>query len=174
MTLSKYDNCSVKAKCNYRGANKLITAKKILLNYGFIEPTETTNNENRYDVTTTYELVIFNNSKYTVTNLSIVDSLLGLHINDFDKGSGELRPYFTNVQVYCRDDTIHPLTFEQIAKQGGELVHINSCISPKSTCSIIIRITGRGFLLPRSPFDNVQLPIETQVDKKQNCLFFIL
>ena len=141
--------CQSSIKCH--GDCHEITAEKNLLNLSYLTEGSRISGP---DISATYEIVIFNRSPYKLTHLSICDSFLGLFPNTFDSDGtfgGELRPYFTNVAAEPCDPNIIPNTFEQIVAKKGELIACGSYIPAHSIGAIMVRITGRGFLLPTPP-----------------------
>ncbi|QKF94683.1 hypothetical protein QKU48_gp1225 [Fadolivirus algeromassiliense] len=136
-----------------------ITAEKNLLNLTYLTEGSGISEP---DVSATFEIVIFNRSNCKLSNLSICDSFMGLQPNTFGSTGdfgGEVRPYFTNVSVTCCSATIFPNNFDQIVAGGGELINKSiSYVPANSLCSLIVRITGRGFRLPQLPDQNQQLP----------------
>ena len=136
---------------------KEITAEKHLLNLSYLTQGGGISHP---DCTATYEIVIFNRSNNDLKHLSVVDSMMGLRPNIFgatgDFG-GELRPYFTNVTATSCHNSIIPNTFEQIVAGNGELVACGSHVPARSVCTLLVRITGRGFLLPVPPGGTQQL-----------------
>ena len=133
------------------GDCKEITAEKNLLNISYLTEGGSISGP---DISATYEIIIFNRSCFKFTNVSIVDTFLGLYPNIVGPTGtfgGELRPYFTNVSAEPSDPNMIPNTFDQIVANNGNLVASGSFIPPFSVASIIIRITGRGFLLATPP-----------------------
>jgi hypothetical protein len=166
-------NCEQKKhkSCGGKCENKLkdcqekchITAEKNLLNVTYIVEGAGISNP---DISATYEIVIFNNSDCKLCNLSVIDSMMGLQGNVFgDTGNfgGELRPYFTNVTVTAHNTTLIPNNFDQIVLGGGELLAAGSYIPARSVCNLLVRITGRGFLLPRDPLTGQQIVEADQI-----------
>jgi hypothetical protein len=150
--------CHLKVKCHC-DPDCDIKAEKNLLNLEYISDGAGISEP---DISATYEIVIFNRSHCKLSNLSIIDSMMGFQGNVFGSTGGfggELRPYYTNVHVLPCSATVVPLTFEQIMENCGELVDkCNSYIPPCSVISVIVRITGRGFLLANFPTTGEQLP----------------
>lgn len=143
-------------KCDIRAEKNLLNLTYITEGSGISEP----------DVSATFEIVIFNRCNSKLTHLSIVDSLMGLQPNVFGPTGtfgGELRPYFTNVSVTTCHGTIIPNNFSQIVSGMGELVDPASYVPANSVCSVIVRITGRGFRLPVDPTTLEQIPFEGQL-----------
>ncbi len=142
-----------------------VCAEKNLLNLSFLTDARQQQISSP-DISATYEIVITNKTCNKLTNLSIIDTLLGLQGNDLNQEGtfgGELRPYFTNVDVSTCDDTITPLAFEDIVDQNGQLVDTSKSYVPAcSVCVITVRITGRGFLLAQDPEEGEQIPFVGQ------------
>lgn len=170
MSNSRHPKCGNQQPCGSKCYIKVgehcdqkcdIKAEKNLLNLTYLTEGSMISEP---DISATFEIVIFNRSSCKLTNLSIIDSFMGLQGNDFGPTGGfggELRPYYTNVTVNSCSGTIFPNNFQQIIDGGGELVNKTlSYIPPNSVCSLIVRITGRGFRLPNFPLDNEQLPFE--------------
>lgn len=99
-------------------------------------------------VSGTYEIVITNKSCNKLTNLSIVDTFFGFRVPSEEQSGSELNPEFTNVQVLSCDESITPLSFDDIIKNNGQLLNTNKSYIPAcSICVITVRITGTGLLL---------------------------
>jgi len=170
-SLSKHcsGKCQEKVKCHH---DKEVTAEKNLLNLSYL--TEGAG-ISEHDVSATYEIVIFNRSDSKLSHLSINDSLMGLHPNVFGPTGGfggELRPYFTNVTINSCHPTLIPNNFDQIVAGKGELLACGSYVPEHSVCSLIVRLTGRGFLLPNFPEGGEQLADSSdfQVPNVSMCL----
>jgi|LakMenEpi03Aug12_release.lakeMendotaPanAssembly.Ray.scaffolds.fasta_scaffold299957_2 hypothetical protein len=162
-----YHHEEKKCKHSYHHEEKCdVSAEKNLLNLAYMEE----GNTSSPDVSATYEIVIFNRSNNKITDLSIVDSLLGLQPNTGITGpyGGELRPYFTNIRSETCSNTLVLNSFDQIAATRGQLLGPGSFINPKSICSIIVRITGRGFLSAVDPESNQQ--VNTQKGSISMCI----
>lgn len=137
----------------------VVTAEKNLLNVSYITEGAVSSEP---DFSATYEIIIFNNTCNKIKNLSVVDSFLGLKGQTFDptgQFGGELRPFFTNVGIISNHPTIVPLGFDDIITNNDELLNVaQSYIAPCSFVRIILRITGRGFLIPQSPTTGTPIP----------------
>ena len=134
-----------------------ITAEKNLLNLSYLIEGSGISGP---DVSATYEIVIFNRSCHDICNLSIDDTFCGLLPNDFTPDGefgGELRPYFTGVDASTLYPTVVPNTFDQIVATKGQILAAGSYVPAFSIVSILIRITGRGFLMPVTPNGGVQI-----------------
>jgi hypothetical protein len=132
-----------------------ITAEKNLLNLSYLTEGAVSSTP---DVCVTYEIIIFNRSHHDLTHLTVDDTFCGFMPNTLTSGGGgELRAYFTNVMATSIHPTIIPNTFDQIVATKGQLLGAGSYIPARSVCSIILRIAGRGFLLPVTPNGGQQI-----------------
>lgn len=147
----KSSRCHEHHEIRCHGDCKEITAEKNLLNISYVTEGGPISSP---DMVAIYEIIIFNRSPFKFTNVSIVDTFLGLYPNTLGSTGtfgGELRPYFTNVAAEPSDPNMIPNTFEQIVANNGNLVASGSFIPPHSVASVIVRITGRGFFLATPP-----------------------
>lgn len=155
--------CNSDKKCHAEEF-KEITAEKNTLNISWMVEGADLSGP---DISATYEIVIFNRSCHDLTCLTIYDSFMGLMPNTLTPDGtfgGELRPYFTNVTAETLHPTIVPNSFEQIVAAGGNLLGPGSYVPARSVCTILVRITGRGFLLPVSPAGGPQIPFAGSAD----------
>ena len=140
-----------------------LKVEKTILNAGFIADGS---NISAPDFSVTFEIVLTNCTCHQICDISIIDSLMGLKgkpFNDHDNNNfgGELRPYFTNVDIIGCDNCLVPLTFDRIIKHCGELLDTcRSYIEPCSIARLLVRITGRGFLNPVTPNEGEQTSVE--------------
>jgi hypothetical protein len=105
------------------------------------------------DFIATFEVVLTNPTAHRINNLSIEDSLMGLKSQIGGPVSGgELRPYFTNVDVLDTSSTLVPLPFNSIIANNGQLLNVAiSYLAPSSITRLLVRIGGRGFLISENP-----------------------
>lgn len=139
--------CEIK-KCDL--PKDVIRAEKNLLNLNFMEGGYTSGP----DFVATFEIILFNETRHKIKNISILDSLMGLSglpSASPDTG-GELRPHYTNVEIIGCHPTLVPLSFDDIIAKGGELLDkCNSYLEPCSVANIRVRIAGNGILLSIDP-----------------------
>lgn len=140
-----------------------LKVEKTILNAGFIADGSSISAP---DFSVTFEIVLTNCTCHQICDLSIIDSLMGLkgqpfNGDDDNNYGGELRPYFTNVDIIGCDNCLVPLRFDKIIKRCGELLDTcRSFIEPCSIARLMVRITGRGFLNPVTPSENEQTSVE--------------
>ncbi len=127
----------------------LIKVEKVLLNLAYTD----FGNSSGPDFIATFEIVLTNDTSHKIMNVSIKDSMLGFKAQvGGPTTGGELRPYFTNVDVLDTSSTLTPLPFNQVILGNGELVNTGtSYLAPASITRLLVRIGGRGFLISESP-----------------------
>ena len=131
-----------------------VTAEKNLLHLVFLY-----NNgvgASRRDVSATYEIVIFNRSCNEIRNVHIKDSFLGLMPGL--TGSGEVRQFYT--QIISASPSLFTNTYNQMVAAGGELLAAGSTVPARSAVSLVIRITGRGFVIGTDPASPTPTPVD--------------
>lgn len=142
----------------------VLKVEKTVLNVSLL--TDGSTGPSNPDFSATFEIVLCNNSCHTVCNISVIDSLMGLKAKPFDGAGdnnfgGEVRPYFTNVEIIGCDSTLVPLKFDQIVEKCGELLDTcQSYLEPCAVARIMVRIAGRGFLNPVVPNTGTQTDSE--------------
>ena len=142
--------------------NGIITVEKNLLNLAYTD----FGSSSGPDFIATFEIVLTNNTCHKIMNVSINDSMMGFKVQTGGPVTGgELRPYFTNVDVLETGSTLVPLPFNQVVLGNGELVDTaSSYLAPCSITRLQVRIGGRGFLISESP--STGAPGSTQNSKR--------
>jgi len=139
------DKCEIKIDpCVYPKC--VLEVEKNLLNLSYASERESITGS---PFTAIFEIIIRNNTCNKISNLSIVDSLLGLTPKCVLRSDSEEDNHalITSVAVIGCDSTFVPLKSHEIIENCGELLDVcRSYIEPCGTARLTLRITGSGYI----------------------------
>lgn len=167
-------NCgkSCEPKCCIKRCNlpkDVLHAEKNLLNLCYVEGGYTTGP----DFCATFEIILINETSHRIKNISIIDSLMGLTAlsSNNNPNGGELRPHYTNVEIFGTSPTLVALSYEDVVANGGQLLDVaNSYLDPCAIANIRVRIAGNGILLSIDPETNTHQTTGTERFKYTSML----